>query len=92
MGTQVDNCIEVDGEIVSMNNAKIGAAFIRSVTPPLSPTERRRKWSAALASADGWLQMARKDCRRRDYAASKEAVLCAASALDRAMLYAEAGE
>ena len=67
-------------------------AFLRAITPPLEQTERRRKWSAALADADGWLQLARKDCRKRDYKASKQAVLCACSALDKAMLYAESAE
>ena len=75
-----------------INDTERAKAFLRSITPPLPETERRRKWSAALADADGWLQLARKDCRKRDYKASREAVLCAASALEKAMLYAEPGE
>lgn len=75
-----------------INDTARAREFLRSITPPLPPTERRRKWSAALADADGWLQMARKDCKRREYVDSRQAVACAVRALEKAMLYAEPDE
>lgn len=83
-------CERANGErAMSINDPKRGAQFLRSITPPLPQMERRRKWSAALRDADGWLQLARKHCQRRDYEASREAAVCAARSLDAATLYEE---
>lgn len=85
-------CERANGErAMSINDPKRGADFLRSVTPPLPQMERRRKWSAALAEADGWLQLARKHCKQRDYHASGDAAICAARAIETAMLYGEPG-
>ena len=82
-----------DGQtIVVVNDTKRGAAILRAVTPAIADKERRRKWSAALADADGWLQLARKDAKRRDYEASRQAVDCVIRALEKAMLYREPEE
>ena len=50
-------------------------------------TRNRRKFSAFIRDADGWLELARKDAKRGDYKKAQEAVLCACFALDNAMQY-----
>ena len=47
----------------------------------------RRKYSDKLRDADGWLDLARKDAKRGDYKASREAMQCARAALDLACQY-----
>ncbi len=43
--------------------------------------QSRRNYSDKLRDAHGWLELARKDAKRGDYKASKQAVECARSAL-----------
>ena len=54
---------------------------------PIDHTRNRRKFSDAIRDADGWLEQARKDVRKRDYKSAREMVLCACFALDNAMQY-----
>ena len=49
--------------------------------------QSRRKYSDKLRDANGWLDLARKDAKRGDYKASREAVQCARAALDLALQY-----
>jgi hypothetical protein len=55
--------------------------------PPLPLQQSRRKFSDAIRDADGWLEQARKDVKKRDYKGAREMVLCACFALDNAMQY-----
>ena len=93
MNSTVDNFVTWRGEdgqaCMSVNDRERAAAILVAATPPLTLTERRRKWSAAIAAADRWLQLAKKDCKRRDYRASADSAKGAVRALEKAMLYEE---